>query len=742
MVAIVVVAGAGAGIAVGVSSSGGSSSAVVANAVVALDPHSGNVIGHLTAGDRPAQIAIDAHDVWVLNADDGTISRIDPGTRRTTQVFSPASTPADIAAGDGALFIADQAPATLVHYTGLPFALSRYDPALRVTTYTSSLPHVTPSALAAVPSGASQITVGGGFVWVIAPDQTVAQLDERTGARVRTLNVTAISLLFADGALWVLDGRLNGVRRVSPRTGATSEQIPIPEFFAPTSLALGDGYVWVASPIQGVVWKLDPAIPRDVASINVGFGASVVAYGDGALWVGNDVSDAVSRIDPRTLATTATVHVPSPQSVAVGDGAVWVTAGSIAGRSGPLAEAGCSAPAGPSHPDVRIVSDLTLNGNFSLYSLPSQRAILRVLAAHHFRAGRFTVGYQACNDGSPLAQGPDDSRCTANAQDYALDASIVAVIGPPTSGCANDQIGVSSRAPRGPLAFISPLATESFLSRAMTGLPRQLLVDDYPHGTGNFLRTIGDDHIQVAADAQFAKRLGLRRVVVLFFPPSFIAQTQARWFAYSSARLHGPLAVPVSWNGASASVAIAAVAAAHPDGVFITSSTLGPPPQAKQILAGLKTALGPGTPIILTDAEWPWWMLVQQAGSAVNGVYASIAGIVSPADLPAQGRAIVRAVGGPGWAVAGSAAATQAVLAAVARSDGTRRSVLHALERLRLAASAVGPLAFNSAGEPVTGPVTISRLEVGATNDSGVHDFKDSTIVTVITPPISALPPP
>ena len=46
------------------------------------------------------------------------------------------------------------------------------------------------------------------------------------------------------------------------------------------------------------------------------------------------------------------------------------------------------------------------------------RAVRFVLAEHGFRAGRFTVGYQSCDDGAPYGDVPID-KCLANGRMFA-----------------------------------------------------------------------------------------------------------------------------------------------------------------------------------------------------------------------------------------------------------------------------------------------------------------------------------
>ena len=59
----------------------------------------------------------------------------------------------------------------------------------------------------------------------------------------------------------------------------------------------------------GTVVRVEPGSARVSEAIGVGNGPSSVAFGEGAVWVANRVDGTVSRIDPETEAVTSTVEV-------------------------------------------------------------------------------------------------------------------------------------------------------------------------------------------------------------------------------------------------------------------------------------------------------------------------------------------------------------------------------------------------------------------------------------------------
>jgi ABC-type branched-subunit amino acid transport system substrate-binding protein len=64
-----------------------------------------------------------------------------------------------------------------------------------------------------------------------------------------------------------------------------------------------------------------------------------------------------------------------------------------------------------------------------------------------------------------------------------------------------------------------------------------------------------------------------------------------------------------------------------------------------------------------------------------------------------------------------AAAATEVLLNAIARSDGTRTSVVSALGTTHLATSAIGPITLDRRGEPTVATASLVRIERGGATD-------------------------
>ena len=90
----------------------------------------------------------------------------------------------------------------------------------------------------------------------------------------------------------------------------------------------GGGLSAIAPNSVGV---LDPGSNRLVTDIPVGIDPESVAIGEGAVWVANVADETVSRIDPVTRARGRTIDVGDyPSDLVVGGGTVWVALGALA----------------------------------------------------------------------------------------------------------------------------------------------------------------------------------------------------------------------------------------------------------------------------------------------------------------------------------------------------------------------------------------------------------------------------
>jgi YVTN family beta-propeller protein len=234
------------------------------NAVALIEADT--IVADVPVGNGPTGVAVGEGAVWVTNAQDDSVARIDP--RSSTVV--------------------DQIP------------------------------------LGSAPSG---IAVGAGAVWVASsPEGTVSRLDPQTNTVVDRIavGVTSTAVAFRGGEVWVTSTDERSVTRIDAASDRVIDTIPTGA--VGRGIAIGAGSVWVTDELTGSVVRIDPASGKVVRTVNVGNGPTGIAFGAGSLWVANSLDGTVSRIDPKTNTVTAMVSVgEGPGGIAAASDAVWVS---------------------------------------------------------------------------------------------------------------------------------------------------------------------------------------------------------------------------------------------------------------------------------------------------------------------------------------------------------------------------------------------------------------------------------
>jgi YVTN family beta-propeller protein len=161
---------------------------------------------------------------------------------------------------------------------------------------------------------------------VVIPGDAVGAISPSGGAirAVAPLGTSPSSLAAGDGSVWVTNGDAGTVARIDPRTRAVVETLPVGS--SPSGIAVGAGAVWVTNNLRQSVSRIDPVVNRVVQTIAVGNGPEGVAVGEGAVWVANGSDGTLSRIDPVSGEVVDTVALGAGATdVTAGAGAVWVS---------------------------------------------------------------------------------------------------------------------------------------------------------------------------------------------------------------------------------------------------------------------------------------------------------------------------------------------------------------------------------------------------------------------------------
>jgi branched-chain amino acid transport system substrate-binding protein len=219
-------------------------------------------------------------------------------------------------------------------------------------------------------------------------------------------------------------------------------------------------------------------------------------------------------VKKRVLLALLLVAIPLAL-VAAGCGGGGDDGGGGEAKSLPSSSCGAIRYEGEGDPEFLIASDLPLQGANRALTTQMADAVEFVLGQHDWKAGGKNIGFQSCDDATAQAGSWDSAKCSANARSYANNESILGIVGTFNSGCAKLEIPVANRAPNGPLAYVSPANTYPGLTQGGPGTESGEPDNYYPTGKRNYARVVWNDQFQGAADAQFAKEQGFKKVFVL-----------------------------------------------------------------------------------------------------------------------------------------------------------------------------------------------------------------------------------
>jgi branched-chain amino acid transport system substrate-binding protein len=167
---------------------------------------------------------------------------------------------------------------------------------------------------------------------------------------------------------------------------------------------------------------------------------------------------------------------------------------------------------GEGEADLLIASDLPRQGGSRLQTTQMVGAMRLLLDEKGWKAGDYNIAYQDCDDATAQAGKWDSGKCSQNAQAYAQNESVIAVVGTFNSGCAAIEIPVLNQAPGGGVLIVSPANTYGCLTEPCAGNEPEKY---YPTGKRNYARVAPSDPNQGAVQAQIMKEQGVKRLYIL-----------------------------------------------------------------------------------------------------------------------------------------------------------------------------------------------------------------------------------
>ena len=268
----------------------------------------------IPVGGSPDTISVGAGYVWVADSLAGTLQRIHPQSDRPVDVEA-AGFPTDVSADRNAAWLAlpdrgavqavtVRGPGNPVKVQGFPFQIAAGEGAAWAMSQ-KSVERVEASGSEGTVDGApialegdgSAIAAGEGFVWMTRNNREVVRITAAGDSSAeRTAEVRgAFSITVGESAVWVLavGGQLT---RLDPKSGEPAGD-PV-QTGRGTDVAAGLGYVWVTSE-NGTLIRIDPESGNEVGvPIRVGRQPQSVAVGESAVWVADAGGGAVYKVIP------------------------------------------------------------------------------------------------------------------------------------------------------------------------------------------------------------------------------------------------------------------------------------------------------------------------------------------------------------------------------------------------------------------------------------------------------------
>ena len=337
---------------------------------------------------------------------------------------------------------------------------------------------------------------------------------------------------------------------------------------------------------------------------------------------------------------------------------------------------------------LTISTDLPLQGSSFDSNDSTNKAIALYLKQIKYKAGKYTVKLKIYDNATAAKGGWDDAKCAANAQAHVANKSEVAVMGTYNSGCAKIIVPILNQAPGGAMTMISNANTNPGLTKVWNpGEPDVY----YPKGIRNYARVCTTDDIQGAAAAQFAKSIGIKSVYVLNDTQTY-GQGVSQAFTTEAKKIGLKVLSSGSygegWDAKQSSyeAMFTKIAALKPDMVYIGGIFDN---NGGQLMKDKFKVLGNNTVVKVMAPDgftgYPDFNSMPEA----DGAYLSFAGLSTELLLKnapnGAGAKFIKAykaaykkepVGSyPIYGVA----AVQVILAALAKSDGTRKGLTNAI---------------------------------------------------------------
>ena len=361
---------------------------------------------------------------------------------------------------------------------------------------------------------------------------------------------------------------------------------------------------------------------------------------------------------------------------------------------------------GEGDPDFIVASDFPLQGSSRTQTEQIVAAIRLVLEQRGWTAGDYNIAFQSCDDSTAQAAKWDSGKCSQNANNYAANDKVIAVIGTFNSGCAAIEIPVLNQAPEGGIAMISPANTYTCLTKGGPSCDSTEPDKYYPTGERNYTRVVANDDYQGAALAEFMQEQGVTKLYVLNDKEAYglgVATTTRNAAQSLGIEIVGFEA----WDPKASSYEslMRKIGQSGADGIFLGGLI---DENGAQVIKDKVAVLGPndGKVKLFAPDGFTTQATIDESGTAAQGMFMSVAGV--PVDQ-FQGAALEFIEALKAGPIAGkpvdpyaiyAGQAAEVIMDAIAASDGTRADVIAKMFEVEVTDGLLGSFTFDENGDP------------------------------------------
>ncbi|MFZ0158304.1 MAG: branched-chain amino acid ABC transporter substrate-binding protein [Kineosporiaceae bacterium] len=367
-----------------------------------------------------------------------------------------------------------------------------------------------------------------------------------------------------------------------------------------------------------------------------------------------------------------------------------------------------------------IASDLPLQGASKDASDSTNNAIKLYLKQQGNKAGKFTVELKPYDDSTAAKGAWDDATCAKNATDHVANTDEVALMGTYNSGCAKIIAPVLNTDPSGPMLMVSHANTNPGLTKKWdAGEPEKY----FPSGKRNYARVITTDDFQGEAAAAFLAEKGIKSVYVLNDNQTY-GQGVATSFVSGAAKVGIKVLGNEPWDAKQTtySALFTKIKGLNPGAVYLAGIYDN---NGGQLVKDKVSVMGDNktVPLMAPDGftGYPELQKLAQA----EGLYLSFTGLTVD-QLKAAGGSAAKLLDAykaeygkeltSSFALYG-VTATQVILAAIEKSDGTRKGVTDAV--------------FTGEGITIPADKSLTGKEVKINPKTGDLTSQDISILTL-----------